>query len=44
MAVGANRTAIAFSLTPGNAHDAPERSELLWDLPRMPEGLPDIDG
>src|ERR1700686_2396577 len=34
------RTAIAFSLSPGNAHDAPEGRELLWDLPRMPEGLP----
>jgi transposase len=34
------RTAIAFALSPGNAHDAPEGRELLWDLPRMPEGLP----
>ena len=34
------RTAIAFALSPGNAHDAPEGRELLWELPRMPEGLP----
>ena len=34
------RTAIAFALSPGNAHDAPEGRELLWALPRMPEGLP----
>jgi len=34
------RTAIAFALSPGNAHDAPEGCELLWELPRMPEGLP----
>src|SRR5674476_66210 len=34
------RTAIAFALSPGNAHDAPEGRELLWDLPRMPKGLP----
>ena len=34
------RTAIAFALSPGNAHDAPEGRELLWSLPRMPEGLP----
>lgn len=33
-------TAIAFALSPGNAHDAPEGRELLWELPRMPEGLP----
>jgi transposase len=30
------RTAIAFSLSPGNAHDEPEGRE----LPRMSEGLP----
>ena len=34
------RTAIAFALSPGNAHDAPEGRELLWQLPKMPEGLP----
>ena len=34
------RTAIAFALSPGNAHDAPEGRELLCELPRMPEGLP----
>ena len=34
------RTAIAFALSPGNAHDAPEGRELLWELPRMPQGLP----
>ena len=34
------RTAIAFALSPGKAHDAPEGHELLWELPRMPEGLP----
>ena len=34
------RTAIAFALSPGNAHDAPEGRELLWELPSMPEGLP----
>jgi transposase len=34
------RTAIAFALSPGNAHDAPEGRELLWQLPRMPKGLP----
>jgi transposase len=34
------RTAIAFALSLGNAHDAPEGRELLWQLPRMPEGLP----
>ena len=34
------RTAIIFALSPGNVHDAPEGRELLWQLPRMPEGLP----
>jgi len=34
------RTAITFALSPGNAHDAPQGRELLWQLPRMPEGLP----
>jgi transposase len=34
------RTAIAFALSPGNAHDAPKGRELLWELPRMPEDLP----
>ena len=34
------RTAIIFALSPGNAYDAPEGRELLWQLPHMPEGLP----
>ena len=39
--VAANaRTAITFSLSPGNAHDAPEGCALLADLGAMPEGLP----
>jgi hypothetical protein len=33
------RTAIAFALWPGNAHDAPEGLDVLWELPRMPESL-----
>jgi transposase len=40
MVAAEDRTAIAFSLSPGHAHDAPEGRELLWKLPRMPEGLP----
>jgi len=36
------RTAIASALSPGNAHDAPEGRELLWELPRMPDGLPTL--
>ena len=39
--VAANaRTAIAFALSPGNAHDAPEGRALLTELGPMPEGLP----
>jgi len=34
------RTPIIFSLSPGNAHDAPEGRSLLDDLGPMPEGLP----
>ena len=34
------RTAITFALSSGNAHDAPQRRELLRDLGPMPEGLP----
>jgi transposase len=34
------RTAIAFALSPGHAHDAPEGRELLKELGPMPEGLP----
>ena len=34
------RAAVAFNLSRGNAHDAPEGRELLWELPRMPHGLP----
>jgi transposase len=34
------RTAIAFALSPGHAHDAPEGRELLRELGAMPEGLP----
>jgi len=34
------RTPIIFSLSPGNAHDAPEGRSLLEDLGPMPEGLP----
>ena len=34
------RTAIAFALSPGHAHDAPEGRELLRDLGPMPDGLP----
>ncbi len=34
------RTPITFSLSPGNAHDAPEGRELLRELGPMPEGLP----
>jgi transposase len=34
------RAAIAFALLPGKAHDAPEGHELLWQLPRMPKGIP----
>ncbi|MHB1699814.1 MAG: IS5 family transposase, partial [Acidobacteriaceae bacterium] len=41
--VAANaRTAIAFSLSPGNAHDAPEGRKLLRELPPMPKGLPTL--
>lgn len=40
--VAANaRTAITFSLSPGNAHDAPEGRELLRDLGSFP-GMPVI--
>ena len=39
--VAANaRTAITFSLSPGNAHDAPEGRALLAHLGAMPQGLP----
>ena len=39
--VAANaRTAITFSLSPGNAHDALEGRKLLRELPPMPERLP----
>src|ERR1019366_6711017 len=34
------RTAIAFSLSPGNDHDAPQGRLLLEQLGPMPEGLP----
>ena len=34
------RTAIAFALSPGNAHDAPEGRALLEDLGPMPGELP----
>ena len=34
------RTAIAFCLSPGNAHDAPQGRELLRDLQSLPKGLP----
>jgi len=34
------RTAITFSLSPGNDHDAPQGRLLLEDLGTMPEGLP----
>jgi transposase len=34
------RTAITLSLSPGQAHDAPEGRELLKELGPMPEGLP----
>ena len=34
------RTAIAFSLSPGNDHDAPHGRALLEKLGCMPEGLP----
>jgi len=34
------RTAIVFSLSPGNDHDAPHGRALLEELGPMPEGLP----
>ena len=34
------RTALSFSLSPGQAHDAPEGRALLRDLGPMPKGLP----
>jgi transposase len=34
------RTAIVFSLSPGNDHEAPHGRALLEDLGLMPEGLP----
>ena len=34
------RTAISFSLSAGNDHDAPQGRQLLEDLGPMPEGLP----
>jgi transposase len=34
------RTAITFSLSPGNDHDAPQGRLLLEELGPMPEGLP----
>jgi hypothetical protein len=34
------RTAITFSLSAGNDHDAPQSRLLLEDLGPMPEGLP----
>jgi len=34
------RTAIAFSLSPGNDHDAPAGRALLEELGAMPKGLP----
>jgi transposase len=34
------RTAVAFALSPGNAHDASEGRALLEDLGPMPQGLP----
>ena len=34
------RTAITFSLSPGNDHGAPQGRLLLEDLEAMPEGLP----
>jgi hypothetical protein len=36
------RTPIAFALSPGHAHDAPEGRELLRDLGQMPDGLPSL--
>jgi Transposase DDE domain len=41
MVVADARTAIAFALSPGNAHDAPEGRELLRDLGSFP-GMPVI--
>ena len=35
-----DRTVIAFSLSPGNEHDAPHGRTLLQELGPMPEGLP----
>ena len=38
------RTAIAFALSPGNAHDAPEGRELLWELATHAGGPSHADG
>ena len=40
MVVADNRTAITFSLSAANDHDAPQGRLLLEDLGPMPEGLP----
>ena len=40
MVAADDRTAIAFRLSPGNDHDAPQGRLLLEDLGPMPEGLP----
>ena len=41
--VAANeRTALTFSLSPGNAHDSVERRKLLSEWKEPPEGLPMI--
>jgi transposase len=37
---GSGRTAITFSLSPGNDHDAPHGRALLEELGPMPDGLP----
>ena len=40
MVAADDRTAITFSLSPGNDHDAPHARALLNELGPMPEGLP----
>jgi hypothetical protein len=40
MVAADDRTAIAFSLSAGNDHDAPQGRALLQELGPMPESLP----